>query len=221
MTTEPALSFWLRYAERDGALFEADGTASAVMVLPDALRQRHELPDELAVTADPDVAREDGALLLAPGHPVLEQGAGHVLAEGDVGVGWLPWPSSALPDRAVIEARARDQFSVDHGRIDAIDAPHPVYLPILRAGALVTYEVSLDSRFQERAEVWVDATTGLEMSAAVATRLEARLDPVVKGTGHSRLTPSLPTAVRHASAILHGRAGARLAVLEGQAARAP
>jgi hypothetical protein len=39
------------------------------------------LADELTVTADADVAREDGVTLLATGHPVLTQAAEHVLLE--------------------------------------------------------------------------------------------------------------------------------------------
>ncbi len=220
MIADPALSFWLQYAEREGALFDADGPATALVVLPEGLQARHQLPEEVAVTADPDVARDDGALLLAPGHPVIEQGADRVLAEGDVGVGWLPWPASSLPDRAELEGRARDWFPVDHGRIDAADTPRAAYLPVLRAGALVTYEVSLDTRFQERAEVWVDAARGRELSASVAARLGAGVDPSAERNPCSPLEVSLGRAVRRASTLLQNRAGARLAELEGQAAQA-
>ncbi len=44
-----------------------------------------ELPEEVAVTSDPDVAREDGAVLLISGHPALEGAAAGALEAGDVG----------------------------------------------------------------------------------------------------------------------------------------
>ena len=58
--SEPALSFWLHYAQREGALVE-DGAEQAVVILPPELQRANELPEELTVSADPDVAREDGA----------------------------------------------------------------------------------------------------------------------------------------------------------------
>lgn len=218
MIADPSLSFWLRYAEQDGALVEPDGAASALVVLPDELRRRHDLPDELTLTADPDIAREDGATLVAPGNPLVDVAADRVLAGGDVGVCCLPWPTRVRPDRAAIEQQARDRFGVDHGRVDLVDLPRPVYLPVVRAGALLTYEVSLDTRFQERGEVWIDATTGLELDAHIVTVLEARLDATLQPTSrYSRLPADLPRAVANADHALRERAKARLSDLERDA----
>lgn len=220
MILDPALSLWVRYVEREGALVEADGTASMLAVLPESLQARHGLPEEMSVTADPDVAREDGSMLIAPGHPLLTQVTERVLDQGDVGVVWLPFPASRLPERDVFEARARDRFPVDHGRIDATDAPHPLYLPVLRAAALATYEVSLDTRFQERCEVWVDATTGRPLPEPTVERLRAQFDPSAERAARTALTPDLSSAIRHVTALLHAGASARLADLEAQAAGA-
>jgi hypothetical protein len=49
------------------------------------LQQAFHLPEEVAVTADPEVAEEEGAMLLIPGHPLLEQAAAQVLEQGDAG----------------------------------------------------------------------------------------------------------------------------------------
>lgn len=220
MSTDPALSFWMRYAEREGALSEDDAVATTLMVLPEVLQRRHDLPEETTFTGDPDVAREDGALLVAPGHPIVQHGADLVLAEGDVGVERLSWPASTPPDRGVLEGRARDSFAVDHGRIDAVDAPHHAYLPVLRAGALVTYEVSLDTRFQEPDEVWVDATSCVAIPDQTVARLSAHFDPAAERTAHRRLPARLAAATASANAILRRRAVARLAGLDQQAADA-
>ena len=53
-----------------GGLTEFGGDTTLVM-LPPALQTTLELPEVLQVTADPDVAREDGATLLSAGHPAL------------------------------------------------------------------------------------------------------------------------------------------------------
>ncbi|MGH2985328.1 MAG: hypothetical protein ACRDLO_01405, partial [Solirubrobacterales bacterium] len=71
---EPGLRFWLRYAEHQGALIEEDGE-QALAVLPGPLQEAGGLPEEVVVTSDPDVAREDGAVLLIAGHPALERAA--------------------------------------------------------------------------------------------------------------------------------------------------
>ena len=65
---DPALGFWLRHVAAAGGLWEPDGDTTYV-VLPAPLRDAYRLPEELRVTADPDVAREDGATLLTAGHP--------------------------------------------------------------------------------------------------------------------------------------------------------
>ena len=75
MSDEPALSFWLGYAEQEGALVEDHGD-HALVLLPDPLQEESGLPEEITVTSHPDIAREDGAVLLIAGHPAVERAAG-------------------------------------------------------------------------------------------------------------------------------------------------
>lgn len=221
MIADPSLAFWLRYADGHGALSEPDGPATALVVLSDTLRHRHDLPEALLLTADPDVAREDGGVLIAPGHPLLEDAAEQVLTAGDIGVCCLPWPTKPAPGRDVIEAQARDWYSIDHGRIDLVDTPQPVYLPVVRAGALLTYEVSLDVRFQERGEVWLDATTGLELTPEMSAHIEGQIDAgLAADRQRARLPADLLRAITGADRILRQRASVRLAELDRSTAAA-
>ncbi|MDP9387118.1 MAG: hypothetical protein M3Q48_04135 [Actinomycetota bacterium] len=212
------MRFWLDYAERHGALFEDHGDCVALL-LPDGLRQRHRLPEEVTVTADPDVARHDDALLLAPGQPVLEDAADDVLSAGDVGVVALGWPRSVPPSAEVLEARAREQIPVAHGRIDAAGAPGRALLPVLRVGALITYSVSLDERFQEREEAWVDATTGCPLPDDVAAGV-ASCPPSDGEAAGPRMPGDVDTAAAAAARHLAARGEPRLAELGRQAQRA-
>lgn len=216
---EPALRFWLSYAERQGALVE-DAGDQALVLLPDALREASELPEEVSVTSDPDVAREDGAVLLIPGHPALDRAASAVLADGDAGLLHLPWPGSRRPSRATLEARARELVAVAHGRIDAAGEVVAAYLPLVRVGAMVSYAASLTLRFQEQEEAWVDARSGLDVAKRV-------LDTFVRGprlcepdARHRSLPADLPLALRGAHEQLERRARARCDALAMQARRA-
>ena len=222
MIADPSLAFWLRYADEHGALSEPDGPATALVVLPDSLRHRHDLPESLLLTADPDVAREDGGVLIAPGHPLLDDAAEHVLTAGDIGVCALSWPTRPAPGGEVVEAQARDWYSIDHGRIDMAGEPQPAYLPAVRAGALLTFEVSLDVRFQERSQVWLDATTGLELGAELSALVEGQLDTaaVTPDPNRARLPADLLRAVKAADHIVRQRSSARLAELDRSAAAA-
>lgn len=65
-----AYTFFLRWLEMRGAAVE-QGPDAALVLLPPGLLDLLGFPETLAVTADPDVAAEDGALLLTPGHPAL------------------------------------------------------------------------------------------------------------------------------------------------------
>lgn len=193
---EPGLDFWLRYVEAEGGLVEPHGD-TALAVLPDHLRAGFDLAEGVTVTADAEAAREDDALLLTAGHPVLDAAADGMLARGDVGRRHLPWPSSATPSRETVLSRLRDQLCVDHGKIDLPGQPGRVYLPVLRVGALVSYTLSFDDRFQELEEVWVDGRTGLAMP-----------DHAVRGLAHARGdAPSdlgeLPTNLVTATAGAH------------------
>jgi len=170
MNADPALRFWLRWAERDGALYEPAADATLV-VLSDGLQRTLDLPDEVSVTADPEVAREDGAMLLGPGHPALDHATEDVLRCGDVGHVSLAAPAAAPPEPATLLARARDTLTVGHGRIDLAGVPELERIPVLRADALVTYSVALHERFQERAEAWLAVPGQVSLPAETVNRL--------------------------------------------------
>ncbi|MGH8908051.1 MAG: hypothetical protein ACRD0K_16435 [Egibacteraceae bacterium] len=219
ITKEPALRFWLGYAEREGAIFDTHDADTILVVLPDTLREAFGLPEELVVTADPEAAREEDALLLIPGHPLLDRAANRVIDEGDVGEAYLPWPQSQLPGAAVLQERARECIPIDHGRIDAAGEPLRRYLPIVRISALVTHAVSLDRRFQERDEVWVDGCTGLPIPAPARRLLADSCWNPEPRLPHARLSPDLDLAVAQAHALLEARAGQRLQVLAPESDR--
>jgi hypothetical protein len=216
---EPALRFWLGYAEREGALVE-DAGDQALVLLPDALREANELPEEMSVTSDPDVAREDGAVLLIPGHPALDRAAMAVLADGDAGLLYLPWPGSQRPSRATLEGRAREQVAVAHGRIDAAGEVAAAYLPLLRVGAIVSYAASLTMRFQEQEEAWVDARSGLDVAERVLEILLGRAGLREPDARQRALPADVRLALRGAHDQLERRARARCDALRVQARRA-
>lgn len=212
--SEPALGFWLDLVEAEGGVWEDEGDR-AVALLPGPLVDGLDLPEEVAVTADPEVAREEGALLLIPGHPALDRAAASVLARGDAGRSHLAWPASQPPTPGDLVARAREAVGVEHGRIDPGGHPREVYLPLLRLGAAVTYTVSLEDRFQERQEVWVDARTGLALPEEMLRAL--RSQPQGAG-GRFRpvLSHDLSAAVAAAHRLIEARAAGRCRVLAGQ-----
>lgn len=215
MTADPTVGFWLRYVEAAGGLAEERGD-TAVAVLPPRLGDLG-LGDTVEVTADPEVAREDGAQLLGPGHPALDRAADDVLAAGDAGCAHLPWPTSSSPPSERLQERAHEHVVVDRGRLEIAPPFSARYAPLLRVGALATYTVSLEHRIQERLEVWVDARTGcvlddrahnvvetlpwLNGADARSPRLPADLERATAG-GHAALE-------RHANERLaaHARAG--------------
>jgi len=214
VSADPALGFWLRHAENEGALHERVGAVTTV-VLPDTLRTEYGLPEEVTLTADPEVAREDEALLLAPGHPLLDAAAQRVLERGDVGRVTLAWPSTSMPSAAVLIERLRQQVHIDHGRIDGgREPPTAAYQPLLRVGALVTYTVTLEDRFQERQETWVDPTTGLPLPTRDAAILSTAARSLV--LTHPILPVDRDAAAAAAQAALIPEAAARLAALAGQ-----
>jgi hypothetical protein len=218
ITHEPALSFWLDYAEYEGALVEDQGD-HALVLLPEPMQRLSELPEEASVTANPDIAREDGAVLLIAGHPAVERAAGMVLAGGDTGNAFAPWPASRPPTRSTLEARARQLVGIEHGRIDAAGEPIPAYLPLLRVGAMVSYAASLTLRFHEQEEAWVDARTGSVASERMAATVRDRtLLPKPDGSAR-RLAADLSVAIAAAHARLEQRAQAREASLAAHARR--
>lgn len=213
MTADPALSFWLRAAAAEGALHEEDGGATVVL-LPTTLQDAFRLPEQVTLTADPEVSREAGAQLLAPGHPVLAAAVDRVLDRGDVGRVPLAWPAGPAPAPAALLERLRDRVHVDHGRIDLADRfPHPAYTPLLRVAALVTYHVSFDDRFQERQEVWLDAASALPLPTDLVPVLASAVP--AETPDHPVLPADLLVAACAAEGELQVRAGQRLQALAG------
>jgi hypothetical protein len=210
VTQDPALAFWLRFVTREGGLVE-EGRDTTLVLLPPGLPGADGLSGEIVVTTDPDVAREDGALLLAPGHPALNAAAEAVLARGDAGHTWLARPPGPPATRDELQAAARDRFPVDHGRVDAIAEPRRGLVRVLRVGVLVTYVLALHQRFQEREECWVEAETGVELAPEVWRALESA--PTSSPSAPGLATPSAERAggVRAAHQVLADRAKARLA----------
>ncbi len=205
VAADPALGFWLRHVAAAGGLWEPEGPA-AYVVLPPPLRDAYRLPEELRVTADPDVAREDGAALLAAGHPVLAEAADRVLTSGDAGHLVLARPASVPPAREVLLTELRDAFPVGHGRIDLAGELEVVLHPVARVGALITYELSAEDRFQEQAERWVDVPARRELPAALATHL-ARAE--ISERGVARPAEGLLPAIGEAHRLIDAGATAR------------
>ena len=214
---DPALAFWLRHVAAEGGLWEPAGDTTYV-VLPPVLRDAYRLQEELQVTADPDVGREDGATLLALGHPVLSEAAERVLASGDAGRRVLARPASVRPGTDVLAAGVRDAFPVDHGRIDLAGEPTFVWHSVVRVGALVSYELSAEDQFQEQAERWVDGPARCLLPPALAERLSRAAD------GHDAPGPptgdapagDLLAAVAEAHRLIEADAGTRREVLSAQ-----
>jgi hypothetical protein len=209
--TDPALDFWLRHVAAGGGLHEPSGDATYV-VLPPALSERYRLPEELRVTADPDIARDGGVTLLALGHPVLSDSAERVLASGDVGVVCLRPPASVPPSPDVLLEALRDAVPVDHGKIDVADPPAAVRHPVVRVGALVTFELSAEDQFQEQAERWVDVPSRRLLPTVITGRLsraepDEALAPDLAGPG------DVQAAVAEAHRLIDAAALARRAEL--------
>ena len=220
---DSGLRFWLSYVERSGGLADDALAGTTLVVLPGPLQAQLDLPETLTVTGDPEAAREDGALLLAAGHPVLAVSAEAVLAGADVGRGALAWPGELMPAAEDLLEKARGAFPVDHGRIDLAGPPTRAYLPVLRAGAMISYLVAGDDAFQERAECWLDADTCRELPDVVRDVLDATwsAQSVQGPDSASRLPFDLDRAVDTAHAQLHTRATVRLDALaeDGHQAR--
>ena len=213
--TDAGLRFWLSYVEAEGGLTEDRGD-SALAVLPSALSARHELPEELVVTGDPDVAREDGATLLTAGHPVLERAADQVLAGGDAGRVEISVAAARPPDASDLQAKAGGQFVIDHGKIEVTGAVTRGSRPVLRVGALVGYTVSAEDHYQERIECFLDAACRRELPEPDAARLVTLPHTVSKRGAADGLTAALGVA-QH---LIDARAERRRAALAGQAAGA-
>jgi len=214
MSADPGVGFWLSYVEQQGGLVEAV-PGGALAVLPEPVQARFGLAETVTVTGDPETAREDGALLLAAGHPVLTVAAEAVLSVGDVGVQAVSWPADQVPAGPDLLEQARDTFSVDHGRIDRGGPPFRRYLPVLRAGGMISYTIAGDEAYQERVECWLDAETGRELPDVLRAALESS-SPDARDTT-AVLAHDLRSATRIAHQVISTRAAARLKALDGDA----
>jgi hypothetical protein len=216
---DPGLRFWMSYVDARGGLAERSGDSTLVVLPPDVAGE-FDLPDEFMVTGEPDVAREDGAVLLATGHPVLIQAADAALSHGDVGVVALVPPTTPAPDGAQLEQRVRDQVQVEHGKIEVTGLPTRVDRPVLRLGALVTYSLSADEHYQERLECWIDAGSGRQLAPDVVARLRAAPRAERATRPRPPVLEAVSAEVGRAHAILDAAAERRRTALSGQASDA-
>ena len=216
MIHDPGLRFWLGHVARTGGLVEEDGDR-AMVVLPEPLQKELDLPEEVVVTDDPEIAEEEQAVLLIQGHPALERTAAAILERSDAGYLLLAWPAGTLPTGAQMLEMAREQVVIDHGRVDLNGVPAPVHLPLLHAGALVTY--TADQMFQEWEEVWVGAHDGMPVTeplrGAVGSWPSAGDDR--SALAHRCLKPDLMYALASAHGLLRERAEFRALRMARQA----
>jgi hypothetical protein len=213
--TDPGLDFWLRYVSAEGGVHERAGDSTLVL-LPETLQERHEHSEDMTVTTDPEVAREDGSLLLTAGHPLLAAAAEVVLAEGDVGCIRLARPSGRQPDAEDLQARIRDELAVDHGRVDVTGGPRPFVRSILRVSSLVTYDLSADDQFQEQVECWVDIPAHVPYPDRIGRELSGLLAIEHAERDHLRPNdPNLLSALTEADHEIDRRAGSRRDLLAG------
>jgi hypothetical protein len=214
MIRDPALRFCVDYVEAEGGLCEHDAE-TAQLILPAGLQRALGLPEVFTATTDPDVAQDEGAVLLTIGHPALDAAAASVIERGDVGRAYLARPQSARPGRETLLAHARARIAVEHGRIDAPRDPVPTYYPALRVGVLVRY--TLDDHFQECEETWVDGRSGLPLASDVVRSLRSQAMLAGPEDPAPLVAAEIRRAVTAAHAALEDRAKLRAAALERSA----
>src|SRR5262249_49761993 len=154
---------------------------------------------------------------LSAGHPALGRSADEVLAVGDVAVVAVPVAATPPPPAEHLQVMARDQFTVDHGRIDATGPPTRSIRAILRVGALVDYTLSSDDHYQECAECWVDVQSRRQLPTPVGMKLTA-LATVPKDGSPSLI--GLTAAIRFADRVIEQRAERRRSELGDDIAKA-
>ena len=218
MRLDPALAFWIDFVQAQGALVEADGDR-AVALLPAALQEQLELGEEVILTSDPEIAREDEALLLMPGHPAMERAVGGAIDAGDVGHVLVGWPPNfKLPSGTALVDLARERIQVDHGRFDYEGEPLSVHLPVLRLGVLVTY--MFQHPFQEAEEALVHADSGQPVSQRLHERLiHLEFEPDNNLAAPS-VVPDLERALAGAHELVQARAEERGRALARQVRQA-
>lgn len=106
-----------------------------------------------------------------------------------------------------------DAVSIDHGRIDLTEAVTAVRHHVLRIGALVTFELSAEDRFQEQAERWVDVPSRRLLPSGIAERLaRAATDSGGVASDPGQLLPAIAEAHR----LIDAAALARRETLAGE-----
>ena len=118
---------------------------------------------------------------------------------GDVAALAVPVTATPPPPAEHLQASARDQFTVEHGRVDARGAPTRSVRAILRVGPLVDYTLSSDDHYQECAECWVDVQSQRQLSTHVSMKLAA-LSAVPKDG--APLLNGLSAAIRCADRVI-------------------
>ncbi|MHB8507951.1 MAG: hypothetical protein ACYDGR_04785 [Candidatus Dormibacteria bacterium] len=208
---DPHLAFWLEYCERRGALVEEQLAQATVVLPPDLLDQLH-ASEVITVTSDPEVAREEGAILMVAGHPYLDSAVDAVLAQPDAGNAYMPWPSTPRPTATELVQRARDSITVDHGKVDRRGEPASIYVPLLHAGVLVTY--AIDRPVQEVEEAWVDGLTATPLAETDRHRLLATAALAAPDGGRPTTAAALERCLQAVQAQLAKRVRVRALALE-------
>ncbi len=216
MAADPALAFLAELVEAEGGAAEDRGD-SVVLLVADGLRDRLRLPEELVATSDPEVAAEEGALLVAPGQPVVDEAADLVISRGDAGWRHLAWPALPPPARARLEEAARSEVVVEHGRLDLEGQPSSCYLPLVHVAALVEHRVSVEERYEEAVEVFVDGRTGAFLPDRLAEQLASLASAPGRGAGHAHADADLPRALGACRERLEARGAERQAALQREA----
>jgi hypothetical protein len=98
-----------------------------------------------------------------------------------------------------LEAHARAQVPVSHGRVDVAGPADPAVHWMLRVGAMVSYAVSSDDHFTERVERWVHVAGHREVPAGVIpliARAAVAADAPVDAVPGEQIVPALAEADR-------------------------
>jgi hypothetical protein len=114
----------------------------------------------------------------------------------------------------------RDRISVDGGAVDVDAEPVPAFVPVVRIGVLVRYAVSLDDRFEEKEEIWVEGRSGLPLDDWVSGSLGRAPPRPGMGRDHRTVPPDLNMAVAQAHRQLEERASIRRGHLATEVAAA-
>jgi hypothetical protein len=207
---DPILGFFHGAIEHFGGLCQvATDSESIELLLPSELSEQLGVGEEAVVTSNPEVAREEGALLLSQGHPSLERALEMVVAEGDVGTAHLPWPVGAAVTPSRLQERIRDEIPVEHGRIEVTRQPTALFYPVVRIGAMLSYSVALEHSVHEREVLLFDGRTGALLGGEIERALDGRALTPGRPSDHSVIPADLSAVARHALDLFEERARAR------------